>query len=85
MNMTMTRPRIDKAIHAQLDRLAYLLRDVDRSGGLDTWSHLFSHGHRFPTIKSAIRQGYLKEAAPYHYALTDDAREFLSARDIVAG
>jgi hypothetical protein len=77
----MKRPRIDQAIHRQLDRLTSLLRDVVRSGGRDTWSHLFSHGHKFPTVLSAIRQGYLKEplSSSRYYELTENGREYLDS------
>lgn len=77
----MNRPRIDKAIHAQLDRLSYLLRDVDRSGGRDGWDHLKSHGHRMPTIQSAIRQGYLRTAAFRQWSLTGGGRHYLRDHD----
>jgi hypothetical protein len=74
----MLRPRIDHAIHLQLDRLTYLLRDVERSGGRDNWSHLFSHGHKYPTVRSAIRQGKLRETSAYRYELTDTGRQYLT-------
>lgn len=77
----MNRDRIDAAAHAQIDRLTYLLRDVVRSGGKDRWSHLFSHGHRFPTVRSAVKQGYLQEATAYHYELTDAGRWYLDSLD----
>lgn len=74
----MERERIDRAIHAQLDRLTSLLRDVDRSGGRDTWGHLWSHGHAYATIRSAINQEKLREIKTYHYALTDAGRQYLA-------
>ena len=78
----MNRPRIDKAIHAQIDRLTYLLRDVVRSGGNDRWSHLFSHGHKFPTVRSAVSQGYLRQlTGPYLYEITDAGRRYLDTLD----
>ena len=73
----MQRPRIDRSIHAQLDRLMSLLRDIERSGGKDRWSHLSSHGHKYPTINSAMRQGYVRQPQPYHYELTDAGRSYL--------
>lgn len=76
----MRRERIDSAIHAQINRMIALLRDVDRSGGVDCWSHLFSHGHRFPTVRSAVRQQYLS-ANGYHYTLTDSGRRYLADLD----
>lgn len=54
----MNRPRIDRAVRQQLARLEALLRDC-RCGGDVTWNRLFSRGHHFPTIMSAVRQGYL--------------------------
>jgi len=80
----MKRPHIDAAVHRQLDRMLALLRDVDRSGGRDRWSHLFSHGHRFPTVKSAVRQGYLCETSAYHYELTLAGGAHLAATDEAA-
>lgn len=62
----------------QIERMATLLRDVQRSGGTDRWSHLHSHGHRFATVKSATARGYLEETSAYHYKLTDDADAFLT-------
>jgi hypothetical protein len=76
----MRRERIDAAIHAQIDRMVSLLRDVDRSGGSDRWSHLFSHGHKFPTVRSAVRQEYLS-ADGYRYRLTDSGRQYLADLD----
>ncbi len=60
----------------QIERMAALLRDVQRSGGGDRWSHLHSHGHKFSTVQSAVVRGYLIEAMAYHYTLTDDAAAF---------
>lgn len=77
----MDRERIDKAIHAQIDRLTYLLRDVVRSGGKGCWSHLFSHGHKFPTVRSAVKQGYLTEPMAYHYEISEPGRTYLDALD----
>jgi hypothetical protein len=65
---------------AQLARLASLLRDVARSGGKDRWSHLHSHGHKFQTVNSALRQGYLREPQSYNYELTEDGRAYLMAK-----
>ena len=73
----MQRPRIDRAIHAQLARLTSLLRDVERSGGKDRWSHLHSHGHKYPTVNSALRQGYISEPQSYCYELTESGRSYL--------
>ena len=77
----MIRPRIDRAIHAQLDRRTALLRDVVRSGGKDCWSHLFSHGHRFPTVRSAVGECYLREPIAYHYEITQSGKRYLADLD----
>lgn len=77
----MKRERIDSAIHAQLNRRTSLLRDVDRSGGFDCWSHLHSHGHRYPTVRSAVSQEYLNETRPYHYEMTYAGRQYLADID----
>ena len=62
----------------QIERMAALLRDVQRSGGVDRWSHLHSHGNSFSTVKSAVARGYLNETLAYHYKLTDDAAAFFT-------
>lgn len=80
----MKREYIDAAVHRQIDRLTALLRDVDRSGGRDRWSHLFSHGHKFPTVRSAVRQGYLAEPSAYHYELTLSGGRYLATLDEAA-
>lgn len=73
----MRRERIDAAIHAQIDRLTYLLRDIVRSGGKDRWSHLFTHGHCHPTVRKAIGQGYIRETHPRHYEITESGTQYL--------
>lgn len=70
----MKRDNIDAAIIAQINRQEALLRDVIRSGGKDRWSHLFSHGHKFPTVRSAVSRGYLKEISAYEYEVTPEGR-----------
>lgn len=62
----------------QIERMASLLRDVQRSGGRDNWPHLHSHGHRYSTVMSAVTRGYLKvmNGTAYEYELTDDAAAF---------
>lgn len=60
-------------------RLA-ILRDVERSGGNDTWSHLHSHGHHYMQVQSLALAGMLKETKRYHYSLTDLGRRALSER-----
>jgi hypothetical protein len=77
----MRRPSIDKAALAQLDRQSALLRDVIRSGGKDRWSHLFTHGHRYPTVRKAIRDGYLSEPRPYHYEITQAGCDLIAQLD----
>lgn len=56
------------------ERMGALLRDVDRSGGTDRWSHLHSHGHSYSTVTAALRRGLLKEFQSYQYELTDRGR-----------
>jgi len=73
----MRRERIDVAVHAQLDRLTYLLRDVVRSGGKDRWAHLFSHGHSHPTVRKALGQGYIRESGVRHYEITEAGTRYL--------
>lgn len=60
----------------QIERMGALLRDVQRSGGTDRWSHLKSHGHHYPTVRSALERGYLREMVDDRYELTDDAQAF---------
>ena len=63
----------------QTDKRQALLRDVIRSGGKDNWSHLHSHGHHFPTIRSAVNSGYLSEPRRYHYEITDAGRSYIDS------
>ncbi len=74
----MKRARIDQAVRKQLARLEVMLRDVHRSGGGDRWSYLFSRGHRFPTILSAVRQGHLSRN-DYEFELTKQGHQYLDA------
>lgn len=83
-NSSVKRDSIDRAGLAQFDRKLAALRCVERSGGKDCWSHMFSHGHKYATIRSLVSKGYLKEPRPYHYELTDDSRAFLADVDIEA-
>ena len=57
-------------------RLA-ILRDVYRSGGRDTWSHLHSHGHHFQQVRAAVNRGDLTASGRYHFVLTDKGRAAL--------
>jgi hypothetical protein len=57
--------------------MAALLRDVERSGGKDRWSHLRSHGHSFATVRSAVFRECLI-ANGYDYEMTDYGRAFLT-------
>ena len=61
---------------AQFNRMASLLRDIARSGGHDTWSHLHSHGHSHATLRSAVARECVRHQSPY-YMLTDHGREWL--------
>lgn len=80
----MKRPSIDAAGLAQLSRKERLLRDVIRSGGTDRWSHLFSHGHKHPTVRLCIREGSLVETEPYRYEITDAGRRCIAELDHAA-
>lgn len=61
-------------------RLA-ILRDVVRSGGVDNWSHLHSHGHHFTSVKACISRGDLTRIRAYHYAITEAGRLALKSED----
>lgn len=74
----MKRESIDAAGLAQFERMLRALRCVERSGGVDRWSHMFTHGHRYPTVLSLVRQGYLLQPRPYHYEMTDAGRRCLA-------
>lgn len=60
----------------QIERMASLLRDVQRSGGTDRWDHLKSHGHSHSTVRSAVLRGYLLELLD-SYKATDAAGDFM--------
>lgn len=77
----MKRERMDQAALAQIDRLTYLLRDVERNGGEDHWRHLWSRGHRYPTILSAIRQMYLSKCGVCSYKITVSGKRYLTTLD----
>lgn len=77
----MKRASIDAAVLAQLERRDALLRDVIRSGGKDRWSHLHSHGHKYPTVLSAVRCGYLSQPRYYHYEITDAGRASVDGKE----
>jgi hypothetical protein len=74
----MKRNRMDIAANAQFDRKLRALRCVDRSGGVARWSHMHSHGHKYPTIRSLVSAGYLIKRRSYEYELTKKGRSFLS-------
>jgi len=65
------------AMSQQIERMASLLRDVQRSGGKDRWDHIHSHGHLYATVRSAVVRGYLREPSRYHYEATSDADGFM--------
>ncbi len=77
----MERQSFDRAIHAMLDRRTALLRDVVRSGGVDRWSHLHSHGHHYSTVRAAVSSGYLREQG-YRYEITDAGIGYLDDVDL---
>jgi hypothetical protein len=62
----------------QFDRRTSLLRDVVRSGGRDRWPHLRSHGHHFPTILAAVRQGYLTFEPSHVFEITESGERYLA-------
>jgi hypothetical protein len=72
----MKRDPIDQAAIAQYERLNNLLLAVKSLRGA-TWRQLFALDYRIPTIKNAIRQGYLREHARHHYVLTAGGRRYL--------
>jgi hypothetical protein len=80
----MRRPRIDAAARAQVDRLEALLRTIQ--GSPLTLKELYVRGYRYPTIKSAMTQGYLRErnsngALLNEYALTNSGKRYLATLD----
>lgn len=77
----MQRPRIDRAIHAQLDRLTRLLRCMDRIGGRATWGILWADGHHSATIRAAVRQRYLLQRGPNRWQLSAAGRRYLADLD----
>lgn len=69
---------------AQWNRMAALLRDVERSGGIDTYAHLLSHGHHPLTIKSAVYREMLTWTSPDNrYRMAHDGRNFLVAQRVM--
>lgn len=66
----------------QIERMAALLRDVERSGGRDRWDHLKSHGHSFSTVRSATDRGYLRELADGRYEATIECGAFFIWYDL---
>ncbi len=67
-----------KFTEAQKRARDMILRDVERSGGTDRWSHLHSHGHHYMQVKACVRRGELEEiGGAYFYRITDAGREAL--------
>lgn len=66
----------------QIERMASLLRDVRRSGGVDRWDHLRSHGHHFSTVLSAADRGYLRELIDGRYEATEEVDAFFIWYDL---
>ena len=50
---------------------------VRRSGGVDRYSHLKSHGVQKSTIRSLVRKKFLSEPEPCLYILKDEGRKAL--------
>jgi len=70
-----------KLTKAQQSARVAILRDVERSGGTDRWSHLHSHGHHYSQVTACVRRGDLQEiGGAYHYRITDAGRLALSER-----
>lgn len=69
-----TKHQRDGAIGRMFNRRDALLRDVARSGGIDTWDHLKSHGHHHATRSACIRWGLLAYDSKGRLRLTADGR-----------
>ena len=69
-----------KLTEAQRDARLAILRDVERSGGIDRWSHLHSHGHHYQQVRACVYRGDLAEPAPYNYRLTEAGLSTLESR-----
>lgn len=74
----------NKLTKAQERARQMILRDVNRSGGDDTWSHLHSHGHHFKQVEACVRRGDLDSIGPYRYRLTDAGRAALTKSEAQA-
>jgi hypothetical protein len=66
-----------KLSEAQQNARTAILRDVVRSGGIDTWAHLHSHGHHIMQVRAAVNRGDLTERPFYHYQITEAGRAAL--------
>ena len=73
----MKRDPIDQAAIAQWERLINLLLAVKCLRGRATWRQLFALDYRIPTIRSAIRQGYLREPTPHYYVISAAGMRYL--------
>lgn len=54
---------------------------VRRSGGVDRYSHLKTHGIQKSTIRSLVRKRFLSEPEACLYILKDEGRAALEAHD----
>lgn len=77
----MKRMSIDAAAYAQVDRMTRLIRDIQSHGGTAKWSELLLRGHKFPTVRSALAQGYLKEPHAYEYVMTHSGWWYINTLD----
>lgn len=64
-----------KLTAAQRDARLAIVRDVDRSGGEDRWSHLHSHGHHYSQVMACVHAGQLEEIRAYFYRITPLGRQ----------
>jgi len=68
----------ERMTEAQQSARLAILRDVERSGGSDVWSHLHSHGHHFKQVMACVHRGDLLQERPYEFSLTDLGRSALA-------
>lgn len=66
----------------QIERMASLLRDVQRSGGRDRWDYLKSHGHSYSTLRSALKRRWLCEMVDDRYEITTFTPDFFVWYDL---
>jgi hypothetical protein len=77
----MSRPSVDRAALAQLERKDRLLREVILRGGSMTWPGLFERGHKHPTVRLCVRERLLREPTRHHYEITQTGRDTIAQLD----